>query len=213
MSETAPFQHPASPPPADFTSAEEPFALFRTWFKQATDAEAIDPNAMTVATVDDEGLPNLRMVLLKSFDEHGFVFYTNLGSQKGRELAAHPKCGLLFHWKSLARQIRIRGPVTRVTAAEADAYFATRPRQSQIGAWASNQSQPLESRFALEKAIALNAAKYGLGAVPRPPYWTGLRVTPMVMEFWQNQAFRLHDRIEFRRRAVETPWTKRRLYP
>jgi pyridoxamine 5'-phosphate oxidase len=211
MSETAPMEHPAIA--KDFTNAGEPFQLFRDWFEQAAKSEPADPNAMTVATVDDGGMPNLRMVLLKSFDEEGFVFYTNFGSQKGREIIGNPKCGLLFYWKSLSRQVRIRGPVSRVSDAEADAYFATRPRQSQIGAWSSKQSEQLESRFAFEKAIAGNAAKYALGSVPRPPHWSGFRVSPMIMEFWQSQNFRLHDRVEFRRKGSGAPWTKRRLYP
>ncbi len=168
---------------------------------------------MALATVDADGLPNVRMVLLKGFDEHGFVFYTNMDSAKGRELAQHPKAALVFHWKSLNRQVRLRGPVERVDDAEADAYFATRPRLAQIGAWASKQSAPLESRLAFEKAIALTTAKYAVGTVPRPPYWSGYRVMPMVIEFWHDRPFRLHDRIEFRRAAVDAAWSKTRLYP
>ncbi len=168
---------------------------------------------MALATVDAEGLPNVRMVLMKSFDEHGFVFFTNMGSQKGRELDAHPKAALGFHWKSLRRQVRVRGPVTHVDAAEADTYFATRPRLAQIGAWASQQSRPLESRMAFEKAIAVTTAKYAIGEVPRPPEWSGYRIAPLVMEFWHDRPFRLHDRIEFRRGKPGDDWVKTRLYP
>jgi len=168
---------------------------------------------MTLATVDAEGMPNARMVLLKGADDRGFVFYSNMESQKGRELDRDPRAALVFHWKSLNRQIRIRGPVEKVTAEEADAYFASRPKQAQIGAWASQQSRPLESRLAFEKAVALNAAKYALGEVPRPAYWFGYRILPMVMEFWQDRPFRLHDRIEFRRADTSGPWNKTRLYP
>ncbi|MBN8919836.1 MAG: pyridoxamine 5'-phosphate oxidase [Rhizobiales bacterium] len=197
----------------DFTERSEPFALFAAWMEEAKVSEPSDPNAMAVATVDADGLPNVRMVLLKGIDERGFVFYTNLESRKGRELAAAPRAALLFHWKSLARQIRIRGAVERVSDAEADAYFATRAKLSQIGAWASRQSTPLESRLAFEKAVALATAKYALGTVPRPPYWSGFRVVPAIMEFWHDRPFRLHDRIEFRREALGAAWNKTRLYP
>jgi pyridoxamine 5'-phosphate oxidase len=168
---------------------------------------------MTLATVDADGMPNARMVLLKGADERGFVFYTNLGSQKGQELDARPKAALVFHWKSVNKQVRVRGPVERVTDEEADAYFATRPKQAQIGAWASKQSTPLESRLAFEKAVALTAAKYALGAVPRPPFWSGFRIVPLQIEFWQDRPFRLHDRIVFKRDAVGGAWSKTRLYP
>jgi pyridoxamine 5'-phosphate oxidase len=199
--------------PGDFTEADEPLRLFTAWMEEAKRKEPADANAMALATVDAEGFPNVRMVLLKGLDARGFVFYTNVESQKGRELEGQPKAALLFHWKSLTRQIRVRGPVEKVTAEEADAYFATRPRLAQLGAWASQQSRPLESRLAFEKAVALHTAKYAIGAVPRPPYWSGFRLLPLSMEFWHDRPFRLHDRIEFRREVVEGPWQKTRLYP
>jgi pyridoxamine 5'-phosphate oxidase len=195
----------------DFTDAGEPWALFRVWMAEATASEPNDPTAMALATVDADGLPNVRMVLLKGADEDGFVFYTNTESNKGRELAANPKAALVFHWKSLRRQVRARGTVTTVSDAEADAYFASRPRDSRIGAWASQQSRPLESRFAFEKAIALQAAKYPIGEVPRPPYWTGYRISPVSIEFWHDRPFRLHDRVLFTKAGGG--WTKTRLYP
>jgi pyridoxamine 5'-phosphate oxidase len=197
----------------DFTQADEPLRLFKAWFEEATRAEPADPNAMAVATVDADGMPNVRMVLMKDFDERGFVFYTNVDSQKGQELDTQAKAGLVFYWKSLKRQVRIRGPVERVTAAEADAYFATRPRLAQIGAWASKQSSPLESRLAFEKAVAVYTAKYAIGTVPRPPNWSGYRIVPLTIEFWHDRPYRLHDRIEFRRDALGQPWNKTRLYP
>lgn len=195
----------------DFTDADEPFALFRTWLEEATASEPNDPNAMALATVDPDGLPNVRMVLLKGFDENGFVFYTNTESNKGRELLGQRKAAFVMHWKSLRRQVRVRGPVTVVSDEEADAYFQSRPRDSRIGAWASQQSRPLESRFALEKAVAVHAAKYAVGEVPRPPYWTGFRIAPVYIEFWQDKPFRLHDRIAFTREGEG--WLKNRLYP
>jgi pyridoxamine 5'-phosphate oxidase len=197
----------------DFTQAQEPFALFRDWFEEAGRSEPNDPNGMALATVDGDGLPNLRMVLLKGYDAEGFVFYTNTESQKGTELLGQGKAAALFHWKSLRRQVRIRGPVSVVSDAEADAYFKSRPRDSRIGAWASQQSRPLESRFALEKAVAGYAAKFGFGEIPRPPYWTGFRIAPVYLEFWRDGAFRLHDRVVFRRASAAEPWTRERLYP
>lgn len=213
MSDTPFIKHPTPLTSGDFTLAGEPFALFAEWFGEACQSELNDPNAMALATVDADGLPDVRMVLMKGFDAEGFVFYSHIASAKGRELAANPKAGLLFHWKSLRRQVRIRGSVTPVTDGEADAYFATRPKQAQIGAWASKQSQPLESRFAFEQAIAKVAARYVLGEVPRPPGWSGWRITPERFEFWHDRPFRLHDRIEFRRDAPQAPWSKVRLYP
>ena len=195
----------------DFAEASEPWAIFHEWMAEAQQSEPNDPTAMSLATVDANGLPNVRMVLLKGADERGFVFYTNVESNKGMELAGNPKAALLFHWKSLRRQVRARGPVTRVTEAEADAYFASRPRDSRIGAWASQQSRPLESRFALEKAVALYAAKHAIGEVPRPPYWTGFRTAPVSIEFWRDRPFRLHDRLLFARHG--DGWEKTRLYP
>jgi pyridoxamine 5'-phosphate oxidase len=197
----------------DFTEASEPFALFESWFEEAKTSEPNDPNAMALATVDADGLPNCRMVLLNGRGPDGFVFYTNTQSQKGEELLGQSKAAALFHWKSLRRQIRIRGPVSLVSDAEADAYFQSRPRDSRIGAWASQQSRPLESRFALEKAVAAHALKFGVGEIPRPPHWTGFRIAPIYMEFWRDGAFRLHDRIVFRRASPGEAWTKTRLYP
>jgi pyridoxamine 5'-phosphate oxidase len=196
---------------SDFTEASEPWRLFETWMEEAKRSEPNDANAMALATVDPDGLPNVRMVLLKGVDEGGFVFYTNTQSNKGRELLATPKAAIVLHWKSLRRQIRARGPVTIVSDAEADAYFQSRPRDSRIGAWASQQSRPLESRFALEKAVAVNTARYAIGEVPRPPHWTGFRIAPVSMEFWQDRPFRLHDRVVFHRDGES--WRKERLYP
>jgi pyridoxamine 5'-phosphate oxidase len=213
MSDTAPIEHPSWLTSGDFTAADEPFRLFAAWLADATAAEPRDPTAMTLATVDKDGMPNARMVLLKGADERGFVFYTNTDSTKGQELKAKAKAALVFHWKSLNRQVRVRGTVERVTPAEADVYFATRPKQAQIGAWASHQSAPLESRFAFEKAVALYAAKYALSDVPRPPQWSGYRILPLRIEFWHDRPFRLHDRIEFVRDTASGAWNKTRLYP
>ena len=197
----------------DFTETEEPFRLFSEWLEEAKASEPNDPTAMALATVDADGLPNVRMVLMKDFDEHGFVFFTNFESRKGIELLASRKAALLFHWKSLRRQVRVRGLVEIVSDAEADAYYATRPRGSRIGAWASRQSRPLESRFALEKAVAVVTARHPLGRMPRPPHWSGFRVSPLEIELWHDRPFRLHDRIVFRRAAAGEGWSKARLYP
>ena len=213
MSESAPIEHLAGLTSGDLIDAEEPLRLFAAWFEQATRSEPRDPTAMSLATVDTDGLPNVRMVLMKAFGEEGFVFYTNTDSQKGLELDRDRKAALLFHWKSINRQVRLRGPVERIDDAEADAYFATRPRLAQIGAWASKQSAPLESPHAFEKAIALYAAKFAISTIPRPPNWTGYRLRPLLIEFWQERPFRLHDRLEFRRETLDAPWRKTRLYP
>jgi pyridoxamine 5'-phosphate oxidase len=197
----------------DFTERDEPFKLFAEWLKDAEGSEINDPNAVALATVDEDGLPNVRMVLLKGFDSDGFVFYTNFESQKGREILGQKKAAMCFHWKTLRRQVRVRGPVEIVTEEEADAYFQTRARGSRIGAWASKQSRPLESRFALERAVAEYTARYAIGEIPRPPYWSGFRIKPVSIEFWKDQNFRLHDRIEFRRKATEGDWQKIRMYP
>jgi pyridoxamine 5'-phosphate oxidase len=197
----------------DFTEADEPLRLFATWFEEANRSEPSLAEAMTLATVDAQGMPNGRMVLLKDFDERGFVFYSNHDSQKGQELDRTPKGALVFHWKSLNRQVRLRGPLELVEDAIADAYFATRPRLAQIGAWASKQSAPLESRMAFEKAIAIAMARFAIGTIPRPPNWVGYRLIPLIIEFWQDRPYRLHDRVEFRRDAPGVPWGKTRLYP
>lgn len=197
----------------DFTLAEEPFRLFAAWLAEATASEPNDPNAMALATVDPEGMPDVRMVLLKGVDDGGFVFYTNLESAKGRELAATPKAALVFHWKSLRRQVRVRGPVEHVSDAEADAYYETRPRGSRIGAWASRQSRPLEGRFALEAEVARYTAKFGLGAIPRPAHWSGFRILPVAIEFWHDRPFRLHDRVRFTRPQPGGAWERVRLFP
>ena len=197
---------------SDFTAAADPFPLFEAWLGEAEKTETNDANAMALATVDSDGLPNVRMVLLKGHGPDGFVFYTNFGSAKGREILAHRKVAVVLHWKSLRRQVRVRGPVTEVTPAEADAYFASRAHGSRIGAWASEQSQPLDSRTTLEKRAAEFAARYPQ-EVPRPPYWSGWRITPVEIEFWHDGDFRLHDRIVFRRTDADAPWTKTRLNP
>lgn len=191
----------------------DPLEIFGTWYAEAGKSEPNDPSAMALATVGPDGTPAVRMVLLKDYDADGFVFYTNYESRKGEQLLSHPKAALLFHWKSLRRQVRIEGPIRQTTPEEADTYFATRARGSQLGAWASEQSRPLESRFALEKRVAEVTARYVVGKVPRPPHWSGFRLQPTLIEFWQDGAFRLHDRLEYRRSSPGEPWTTRTLYP
>lgn len=214
---------PASPDYADrdpahaddtvFFTKTDPYDLFADWLAEAVKSEPNDANAMSLATVDETGLPNVRMVLLKGADKDGFVWYTNLESAKGEELLGQGKAAICFHWKSLRRQVRVRGVVSTVSDEEADAYFQSRARDSRIGAWASEQSRPLEGRFALEKRVAQYATKFGIGKVPRPPHWSGFRLTPVQMEFWKDRPFRLHDRLVFKRDAAGSPWTTTRLYP
>ena len=189
----------------------DPFALFGRWLAEAERSEPREPNAMSVATVGADGMPSVRVLLLKGLDQRGFVFYTNLASRKAAQMAANPKVALCFHWKSLGRQVRVEGLAERVTEAEADAYFASRPRGSQIGAWASRQSEPLESRAVLERAVAEMEARYGSGPVPRPPHWSGTRVVPERIEFWREREFRLHDRIIYLRSGGG--WSSQRVYP
>jgi pyridoxamine 5'-phosphate oxidase len=192
---------------------DDPLALFAEWLALASKKEPNDPNAMALATVDAEGLPDVRMVLLKDFDARGLTFYTNTESAKGAQLAATAKAAVCFHWKTIRRQVRVRGPVKHVSAEEADAYFATRARTARIGAWASAQSRPLAGRFALEREVARRTAEFGLGEIPRPPHWSGYRIVPLQVEFWVNRPFRLHDRLQFVRPEAKAAWAQRRLYP
>lgn len=211
----SPSYHPTGEPPPDdaaLFAESEPFALFVRWLGEAKAKEPSDPNGMALATADASGFPDVRMVLLKNIDT-GFVFYSNGESAKGRQLEANPRAALCFHWKSLRRQVRARGVIEPVSEAEADAYFASRDHGARIGAWASQQSRPLEDRLALEKRIAEFAFKYGPGAVPRPPYWRGFRLVPLSIEFWRDRPFRLHDRLAFTRPAPGGDWAKSRLYP
>ena len=197
----------------DFAEASEPFGPFAAWMEEAKKSESRDPDAIALATVDQDGLPNVRMVLLKQWGPSGFVFYTNSESTKGQELADQPKAALVLYWKSLSRQVRIRGAVERVSDAESDAYFTSRPHGAQIGAWASRQSRPLTTRSELEAAVASYGVKYADVLVPRPSYWIGYRIVPLEIEFWAEQPFRLHDRIVFSRARPGAPWQRTRLYP
>ena len=172
-----------------------------------------EPDAMALATASPDGRPSVRIVLLKGIDDRGLRFFTNYGSRKGRELEENPRAAVTIHWATMHRVVRAEGPVERLSPEESDAYFASRARGSRIGAWASQQSRPLESRLAFEKAVALYGAKYALGTVPRPPHWSGYRIVPISIEFWHDRPFRLHDRIEFRRAAPGAPWSKVRMYP
>ena len=206
-------KHPSQLTFSDFPDAREPFAPFEAWMADAKAAEPRDPDAMALATVDADGMPNVRMVLLKGWGPGGIVFYTNRESAKGRELDAQGKAALTLYWKSLSRQVRMRGTVQPVTGAESDAYFSSRPRGAQIGAWASRQSRPLASRAELEAAVAGIEQKFGNGPVPRPPHWIGYRLVPLYVEFWTEQSFRLHERIVFSRETPGAPWSRERLYP
>jgi pyridoxamine 5'-phosphate oxidase len=199
---------------ASKTSEKSPWTIFSTWFEEAQKAELNLPEAVSLATVDGEGMPNVRMVLMKDFGEAGFTFYTNLESQKGIELSHTPKAALCFHWKSIKKQVRVQGTVSLVSDAEADEYFSSRPKDSQIGAWASRQSRTLEGRFELETEVAKFAAKYAVKKVDRPPFWSGYRLRPLTFEFWQDQPFRLHDRQVYKRNdVVQGDWTRERLFP
>ena len=208
----------SGPQAPDFMEEGDPFKLFEVWYREAWENELNDANAMALATVDSDGLANVRMVLLKGLDEaghgaRGFVFYTNFESAKGLELQSNAKAALCFHWKSLRRQVRVRGMVSVVSDEEADAYYASRPRGSRLGAWASQQSRAMAGRYALEKAVAFYTAKHPIGGIPRPPHWSGFRVTPVEIEFWHDRPFRLHDRVVFRRPHGTETWQRDWLYP
>ena len=191
----------------------DPFAQFDRWMREAIDAQLLEPNAMSLATADAGGRPNLRTVLLKGFDARGFVFYTNYDSAKARDLAANDRVALMFPWLALERQVVVTGRAARIPATESLKYFLSRPRDSQIGAWASRQSRPLTGRFELEREVALVAARHALGKIPRPPHWSGFRLTPVEIEFWRDRPFRLHDRLVYRRHAPSEPWRTERLFP
>ena len=198
---------------ADFNPPDDPWLLFREWYALAEKNEPGDPNSMALATVGTHGMPSARIVLMKEYNEKGFVFFTNRKSGKGGQLAKHPKAALCFHWKSLRRQVRAEGNVGEVPDAESDAYFATRPRGAQIGAWASDQSSVLASRADLERRVTEFEKKFEDKPVPRPPHWGGYRLAPSLIEFWQDREFRLHDRIVYRRADGQGAWTHERLYP
>jgi pyridoxamine 5'-phosphate oxidase len=191
----------------------EPFALFEEWFALAQEAELNDPHALALATVDADGMPDVRMVLLNQRDARGFAFFTNFESAKGEQLHAHPSAAMLMHWKSLRRQVRVRGPVDVVTPAEADAYFASRHKGSQIASSASEQSRPLNSRQTLMDRVKTLEAQIGDGPVTRPPHWSGFRIVPLSIEFWKDGQYRLHDRVRFTRQSPDAPWANTRLYP
>jgi pyridoxamine 5'-phosphate oxidase len=198
----------------DDHAAIDPLSLFEEWYADAEAKEPNDPHAMAVATVDASGMPDVRMVLMNARDHRGFVFFTNFDSRKGEQLLAHPKAALVFHWKSLRRQVRVRGPVETVEPGEADAYFATRSHMSQLGAHASHQSRPLARRDILTEAVeTLKTSLPEDEAVARPARWSGFRVIPYEIEFWQDGAYRLHDRVRFSRTDSIGPWTRQRLYP
>jgi pyridoxamine 5'-phosphate oxidase len=213
MSNDTSIKHPSGLMFSDFPNAAEPFGPFDAWMAEAKAKEPCDPDAMSLATVDADGMPNVRIVLLKEWGPDGFVFYTNRQSAKGGELDGQGKAALALYWKSLSRQVRMRGPVAPVPAAQSDAYFASRPRGAQVGAWASQQSRPLESREALQAEVARVEQQYGTGAVPRPPHWIGYRLVPLYVEFWTEQPYRLHERIVFTRNAPGENWSRTRLYP
>ncbi len=198
---------------ADFTTRDDPFGLFEDWMAEARASEPRDPDAIALATVDGAGLPDVRMVLMRGADARGFVFYSNDQSSKGRELAATPQAAFELYWKSLNRQIRVRGSVEPATDAESDAYFESRHPRSRAGAIASQQSRPLDSRETLERAVAAVEQRYADGSYPRPAHWHGFRITPSSIEFWQDRPSRLHDRIVFTRDSSDAAWTKQRLYP
>lgn len=197
----------------DVFTVDDPFAQFAEWLALAGKTEPNDPNAMALATADASGLPDVRMVLLKDIDATGLTFYTNTESAKGEQLAANAQAAICFHWKTIRRQVRFRGPIAPVSDEEADAYFKTRSRGARIGAWASAQSRPMEGRFALEKQVTVKTAEFGIKEVPRPPHWSGYRLFPLYIEFWVNRPFRLHDRLVYRRDSVDGQWRTEKLYP
>jgi len=205
-------EHPTGLTFGDLPETDDPIGLFARWMQEAQTGEPHDADAAALATADAAGLPDVRIVLVKKFDAHGFIFFTNAESAKGRELAENPKAALVFYWKSLNRQVRVRGTVERISARESDDYFASRPRGAQVGAWASQQSRPLANRKVLEAAVEHYEKKYA-GKVPRPPYWTGYRLTPLAIEFWADRPFRLHDRLVFTRSTPRESWARERIYP